>query len=321
MTESEFRGAVASWFIRGERSVMDCERWMRGTGFSSAMAAMGCDRETARRALALLYIHRERNDILDDDQPLDKVLGRLVAGLAQRLEEGETMERIVGAVARAKPVFQAWKARDKSTVIHFLADEAVRKRLQGADDASETMAMLKAIAGDEVHASVEARCRRAVDVFENGTRVTTMEGLQQTVAQTVERAFWDAAREKVVAGDIEPIFDTLTHAKDCVDALLGNAPTTREQFDDRFDVQWIRQRADRGTLSRQDVANLCVYLAEQVGRMQAPADDAEVQPWVAAVRQEAEEESSLTDYLPSVLFVVRDAIHHLRKVYQRLKRE
>ena len=51
------------------------------------------------------------------------------------------------------------------------------------------------------------------------------------------------------------------------------------------------------------------------------ADDAEVQPWVAAVRQEAEEESSLTDYLPSVLFVVRDAIHHLRKVYQRLKRE
>ena len=150
MTESEFRGAVASWFIRGERSVMDCERWMRGTGYSSAMAAMGCDRETARRALALLYIHRERNDILDDDQPLDKVLGRLVAGLAQRLEEGETMERIVGAVARAKPVFQAWKARDKSTVIHFLADEAVRKRLQGADDASETMAMLKAIAGDEV---------------------------------------------------------------------------------------------------------------------------------------------------------------------------
>ena len=87
-----------------------------------------------------------------------------------------------------------------------------------------------------------------------------MEGLQQTVAQTMERAFWDAAREKVVAGDVEPIFDTLTHAKDCVDALLGNAPTTREQFDDRFDVQWIRQRADRGTLSRQDVANYACTL-------------------------------------------------------------
>ena len=317
--EADFRRALASWFIRREQSLMDCERWMRGPGFAAAVPAMGCDAQTARRALALLYIHRERNDILDEDQPLDKVLGRLVAGLARRLEEGEPMARIVGAVARAKPVFQAWKARDASVVVHFLADEAVRKRLQGSADSAETMAMLEAIAGEDVRARVEARCRRAVEVLENGTRVRTVEGLRATVAETVERAFWDAAREKVLAGDTEPIFDTLTHAKDCVDALLGNAPTTREQFDDRFDVQWIRQRADQGLLSRKDVAGLCVYLAEQVGRMQAPADDAEVQPWVEAVRREAEEgEGDLAAYLPSVLFVVRDAVQHLRRVYRRL---
>ena len=135
---------------------------------------------------------------------------------------------------------------------------------------------------------MEARCRRAVEVLENGTRVRTVEASGRP-----SRRRWSGPSGTLQgegpAGDTESIFDTLTHAKDCVDALLGNALTTREQFDDRFDVQWIRQRADQGLLSRKDVAGLCVYLAEQVGRMQAPADDAEVQPWVEAVRREAEE--------------------------------
>ena len=160
---------------------------------------------------------------------------------------------------------------------------------------------------------VEARCNRAWQM------VNDVNELEQTVAQTMERAFWDATREKVSQGEMEPLYDVLTQAKDCVRALLAGAPLSRGQFDDRFDVNWIRERGEAGHLTREDVGNLAMYLAEQVGRMQAPADDHLVQPWVEAVRTRANENDALTAYLPDVVFVIRDAIHYLRMIYTRIK--
>jgi len=260
-----------------------------------------------------LYIHREDDTVLDNN-PLDHVLKRLIVGLLQRIQNNESSVSVYHAVVRAKPIFNAWKARDQDTVLQYLEDETIRRGIFPSDDNAESrqelLEMVRIVGGEEAAVRVEQRSDRMP--------VVSVDELEQTIAQTVERAFWDAAYEKVKQqGDLNPLYDVLHNVRQCVSTLLAAAPLTRSQWEDSFDTMWIQERGNAGHLSREDVGNLVIYLADQVGRMQAPADDATVIPWVESVRQRAEETDALTDYLPDVVYAIRDAIHYLRLVYRR----
>ena len=81
----------------------------------------------------------------------------------------------------------------------------------------------------------------------------------------------------------------------------------------------VQDRAKNDVLSRADVGSLVHYLVTIVGSIQAPADDAVVGPWVKACQDEAIKSTSLAEYLPTVVDVVREGIIHLRRVFQRLQ--
>jgi uncharacterized protein YfkK (UPF0435 family) len=284
------------------------------TNINQLKTHLSCDNNTAKRFLALMYIHRERASVLDTSRPLDSVLDRLIKGLVRRIHNRESATSLYHAVVRSKPIFNGWKSRDCHSVLQYLEDAVVHQGVFPSDNyndsQSELLDMLRIVGGDDVADRVEERSRRLsvvnVEVFEN------------TVAQTVERAFWDSAKEKVQQGDLNPLYDVLHNVRRCVSTLLAAAPLARDQWEDRFDPKWIQERGNAGHLSRGDVGNLVVYLADQVGRMQAPADDETVIPWVEVVRKRAEETDALAEYLPDVVFVVRDAIRYLRLVYHRV---
>lgn len=338
MTDSiNIRDQLSQYFMSTRFNHRQCCSWMKQNDTIGAVKVfLGTTETVAKRFLGLLYIYRER-DIIMGDTPLDNVLKRLTIGLQTKVKNGGSGEDLYHATVRAKSIFQAWKARDKTTLLRYLEDESVRRSIRARDGGGtqnssdsrqtqenediqeenedtqeELLEIIRVVGGADVVQRVEARCNRA-------WQIVNVNDLEQTVAQTMERAFWDAAREKVSQGEMEPLYDVLTQAKDCVRALLAGAPLSRGQFDDRFDVNWIRERGEAGHLTREDVGNLAMYLAEQVGRMQAPADDDKVQPWVEAVRTRANENDALTAYLPDVVFVIRDAIHYLRLIYKRIQ--
>ena len=101
-------------------------------------------------------------------------------------------------------------------------------------------------------------------------------------------------------------------------ALLSAAPITRNNFEEHFDVEFIEERGRNNALTRNDVGQLAIYLAEHIGRMQAPIDDSDVLPWVESVKKRAEDQDSLQEYLPEIVYVVRDSIFHLRTIYRRI---
>jgi hypothetical protein len=278
-------------------------------------AYLSSDNNTARRFLGLLYIYRERESILKEDDSLDAVLGRLVQGLANRIRQREHSQTVYHATVRAKPIFNAWKARDKATVLQYLEDTAIRRGIFPTENEDlgsqrELLTMLRQVGGEAAASRVEERARRL--------SVVRVEDFERTVADTVERAFWDAAKEKVSQGDLGPLYDVLHNVRQCVSALLSAAPIAKGQWEDRFDAKWIQERGEAGNLGREDVGNLVMFLVDQIGRMQAPADDETVLPWVEATRTRAQETDALSDYLPEVVFVLRDALGYLRLVYRRM---
>lgn len=305
---SDFYTQINIWFFQTSKTHGECRQWMKkNENIQKIMQEFQCTKDEAKRFLGLMYIYREQNHILEDNLSLDAVLKRLCRNLAQKIQNRDDIESIYHASVRAKPIFNAWKARDKTTLLRYLEDEAIRANGESRDEMFE---YIRIIGGNSVLERVEERCNRL--------SVINVNELEETIAKTVERAFWDSTRAKIIEGDIEPLYDVLRNAQTCVQTLLAAAPKTRDQFNDRFNVDWIKERAENNSLTRTDVGNLCIYLAEQVGRMQAPADDEVVQPWVQAVRLRAEESDELKDYLPDVVFVVRDAIDYLRLVYKRV---
>lgn len=307
------------WFIKKEGSHRDAQVWMKKNDTLQCVKEhLDCSDAYAKHFLALLYIYREKDIILSDQLPLDAVLGRLVTGLVSRIQNGESPVEWYHAVVRAKSVFNAWKARDKTTLLQFLEDEAIRRGLGHVNSENEEetqeeiLSVMRVIGGEEVESRVRQRCNSVQ------TSLIRVEDLEQKVADTVERAFWDSSYEKVKSGDFEPIYDVLKHVRNCMRALLSAAPITRNNFEEHFDVEFIEERGRNNALTRNDVGQLAIYLVEHIGRMQAPIDDSDVLPWVESVKKRAEDQDSLQEYLPEIVYVVRDAIFHLRTIYRRI---
>ena len=307
------------WFIKKEGSNREVQAWMKKNDtLEHVKRYLQCSDPYAKKFLALLYIYREKDIMLSDQIPLDAVLGRLVTGLVRRIQNGESPMELYHAVVRAKSVFNAWKSRDKQTLLRFLEDEAIRRGLGHANPENEEetqeeiLSVMRTIGGEEVESRVRQRC----NTVENS--LIRVEDLEQKVADTVERAFWDASYEKVKSGDFEPIYDVLKHVRHCMRALLSAAPITRNNFEEHFDVEFIEERGRNNALTKNDVGQLAIYLVEHIGRMHAPIDDSDVLPWVEAVKKRADDHLSLQEYLPEIVYVVRDSIFHLRTIYRRI---
>lgn len=316
---TDLNNSLDFWFIKKEGSHREVQAWMKkNETLQRVKEHLQCSDAYAKHFLALLYVYREKDIMLSEQLPLDAVLGRLVTGLVRRIENEESPVEWYHAVVRAKSVFNAWKARDKTTLLRFLEDEAIRRGLghENPDNEEETqeeiLSVMRVIGGEEVESRVRQRCNSVQN------SLIRVEDLEQKVADTVERAFWDASYERVKNGDFEPIYDVLKHVRNCMRALLSAAPITRNNFEEHFDIEFIEERGKNNALTRNDVGQLAIYLAEHIGRMQAPIDDTDVLPWVEAVKKRAEEQDTLQEYLPEIVYVVRDAIFHLRTIYRRI---
>lgn len=307
------------WFIKKEGSHRDVQVWMKKNDTLQCVKEhLDCSDAYAKHFLALLYIYREKDIMLSEQLPLDAVLGRLVTGLVRRIQNGESPVEWYHAVVRAKSVFNAWKSRDKTTLLRFLEDEAIRRGLghvnteNEEETQEEILSVMRVIGGEEAESRVRQRCNSVQN------SLIRVEDLEQKVADTVERAFWDSSYEKVKSGDFEPIYDVLKHVRNCMRALLSAAPITRNNFEEHFDVEFIEERGRNNALTRNDVGQLAIYLAEHIGLMQAPIDDSNVLPWIESVKKRAEDQDSLQEYLPEIVYVVRDSIFHLRTIYRRI---
>ena len=295
----------------------DTTRWMRSSeNVEVVQSFLGAsDRKETRNFLAYMLMYKEAAEMFEAENPLDVVLKRLVEGLYRRVSDHESSDAILSASNRMLPVFEAWKKRDKNVLLTYLSDRAVKAMVTDDEDgmtADTLCTWIEQIGGDEVAARARERCSR------QWTR-TTREQLPSIIQETMERAYWDHIKQAIAEQDLAPFFDALTQVQQAVNALLSAAPKTRGDFEDRFDVAWIEDRAKNDVLSRQDVGSLVHYLVTIVGSIQAPADDAEVQPWVKTCQDVAIQNTPLTEYLPAVVDVIRESITHLRRVFQRLQ--
>jgi len=284
----------------------------------SVTGALGVPRDLARVFLALMLIHREKKGMLDDNDTTDRILGRLASSLHDRVM-GDTSETedVRAATERAKLMFDAWKRRDTGQVLEFLQQRCVATPSGGGDGdltRNNMLQWIETLGGEEARRSTEARCSRRWSEVR-------ADDLPAFIAETAERAYWDLLYERVEAGDIEgTLFPLLQDLRRGVEALLAGAPRTLAQFHENFDVDWLLERHRTGSLSRQDVGNYAVYVAEVVLQLQAPADAVAVSEWVDDVRGTATVDTiTMQEYILTLVTFVREASAHMRKVVERLE--
>lgn len=316
MSDSHYiRDKLGTWFVDQIGTYDDMCDFMRSKDtVRQTSMYLAVDTAAARRFIAMLYMHREQNVIFSDN-PIDNVLKRLCTGLVQRLERREPVENLRQASNRIKPIFEAWKTRDTNVLIQYLAEEAVKQSVEQSDQLGTTMELLEVIGDKDTVNSIKERCSRAV------ASVNRLEArVASEVATTMETAFWDYAKTRVREGELDALYDVLTHASQAVTALLSASKRAQDDFDDHFNIPWIKQRGDSGELTREDIGNLTVYFADTVASLQAPVDDAIVQPWLVSVRERANTPDTVIEFLPDVVFIVRDGIQHLRLVSRRIEK-
>jgi len=299
-----------------------CTKFLRSSKTMNVVSSsLMVPKEVACVFLALLLINKEKSEMLDENDAIDRVLGRLALSLRNRVMRDDSLpEEVKAATERAKTMFDAWKRRDKDCVVAFLQQRCVAvppgSRSSPDDFGSrETMlGWIESLAGQEVRTSTEARCSRRWSEVR-------ADDLPAFIAQTAERAYWDLLYERVEGGDIEgTLFPLLVDLRRGVEALLTAAPRTRARFQENFDVDWLLERHRNQSLSRQDVGNYTMYVADVVVQLQAPADTAVVAAWANDVRRAAVAEAiTLQEYIPTLVTFVREASGHMRKVVERLE--
>ena len=285
---------------------------MDASKVSRAASELGVSDAAARTLFSFLYMHHERNIIFDEGVPLDDVLRRLVAGIVRRLEENDA--ELLPALERANVMFEAWKRRDAGRVLQFLTEECVRSARTGEDVDPVLLEQIETIGGEDARRETERRCSR----FER----LSPEELSRRVEEIAEQARWDVIRERVSLGGehVEgTLFPLLRDLQRSVMAVLSAAPRASSQFAERFDVDFLLERHRNGSLTRDDVGEYAAYVATMIGRLQAPVDDAIVQPWVRSVTESARSGTPLAEYLPTLVDMVREAGDHLLLVVERLR--
>ena len=142
------------------------------------------------------------------------------------------------------------------------------------------------------------------------------------VADVAERALWDVVAAQVRdEGNFEGLFGLLEELRGAVRALIAHSERGVADLDDIFDVAFLKQQADHGALTLVDVGNLMRYLVDTVGRMHAPADDADVEAWRRATDAaiDAGRDDDLATFAHARLLpFLKATLHRVRAVYARV---
>lgn len=296
----------ASRSLTSEESTFELAMaWMRDAeNVQRVSSALGTTSALSRVFLSLLFMHRERDDLFQNND-LDNIMRRLCAGMCARVARDDaSVEGVMQATERANMMLSAWKRRDREQIMEHLRHRCVSIPDEEDEERVEMLRLYRGIGGD-VEQVAEQHQRRWARV--------RAEDLPGFVAETAERAFWDVLYERVSAGDVEgTLFPLLHDMRKGVLALLAASPRTASTFQENFDLEWLLERHRNGSISPEDISRYRAYVSDLLCRMSAPADEAEVRMW-------ADEQSDTREPVPSLVFFVRDASLHMRRIVERLE--
>lgn len=296
----------ASSVLTSETSTFETAMsWMRdASNVNRVTGALGATPALSRVFLSLLFMHHEREDLFQEND-LDNIMRRLCAGMCARVaREGAAVEDILSATERAEIMLSAWKRRDRDQIMEHLRHRCVSIPDENDDERVELLRMYEGLGGDAAQVAEQHQRRWA--------RVRA-DDLPSFVAETVERAFWDVLHERVASGDVEgTLFSLLRDLRQGVLALLAASPRTASSFEEHFDLEWLLERHRNGSISPLDISRYRSYVSDLLCRMSAPADEAEVRVW-------AEEQSDPNRTVASLVFFVREASGHMRRIVERLE--
>lgn len=183
---------------------------------------------------------------------------RCTIGLQSESETAEADdEPFATSLNRASRFYKVWSAHDKPLTLEQLMAAVVaesarqrEQRIHPPQPPEDTFAQIRGIGG--VVAEEEAR-RRFAGAWE---RITTAVRLEQTVRSIAERAFWDALAERVAAGELDALFSVLSEMQQAMRALVAHSPQALADLADKFDADWLKQRAEHGALDVTSVIGL-----------------------------------------------------------------
>ena len=279
--------------------------WMcDSTNMRRVADALGATTTLSRVFLSLLFMHHEKDDLFQDND-LDNIMKRLCAGMCTRVaREDASVEGIRSATERAEIMLNAWRRRDRDQIMEHLRHRCVSIPDEENEERVEMLRMYEGLGGDVAHVAEQHQRRWA--------RIRT-DDLPSFIAETAERAFWDVLYERVASGDVEgTLFPLLRDLRQGVIALLAASPRTASSFEEHFDLEWLLERHHNGSISPEDISRYRSYVSDLLCRMSAPADEEEVRMW-------ADEQSDPTKPVPSLVFFVRDASRHMRRIVERLE--
>ena len=279
--------------------------WMRDRSNVNRVAtALDADPALARVFLSLLFMHREQEDLFQDNV-LDNIMRRLCTGVWTKLAHADTaVEDIRARTERAGIMLNAWKRRDEDQIMEHLRHRLVSNPDEDDEERREMLRLYEGLGGNLEQVAEQHQRRWA--------RVRA-EDLPEFVADVAERAFWDVLYERVVAGDVEgTLFPLLHDMRRGVTALLAASPRTASSFEEHFDLDWLLERHRNGSISPEDISRYRAYVADLLCRMSAPADESDVRAW-------ADDQADPARPVASLVYFVREASGHMRRIVERLE--
>jgi len=259
------------------------------------LASLSIERTLAKKLLALVYMAHEAEQMFDDsdaDQRMAREAARFKDKLVSQLKRGtkkareETFEQ---SFVRARRFHAAWAAQDVpmqakvvDEVLQRLHDAIMRRRVQHAHEGTEPvppedlLAQIRVLAGEVAEAAARA-------AFLRPWQPVARDELEGRVREAATRALWDVLKAQVAAGEYQGLFEMLGVLQQAMGALVAHSVSASEELVDRFDANWLKQRAEAGALETGDVHGLIHFVVERIAGWQAPIDDADTREWTAAV--------------------------------------
>ena len=302
------------------------QHWMKEASNISltrdALTALGLPDANPRICLAILFMAIDSENTFDDS-PDDVIMRReserFLASFLSFLTGTRDQDEITKAWRRARRFFTAWSSNDKTRTLEQLMASVVARRArdsQEGNDQSETLEetfhQIRLLGGDVA----EQEARR---LYAGAWRQVHARDLQQNVTEIAMRAFWDAIIQHTTDGTLDPLFSVLSELEEAMLALISYSPDRLECFKDKFDVAFLKQQAEHGALSLDNIRELVLFIANTLHDWQAPADAGMASEWLRSVKERVESENDMPKFLVTVLIpFIRESIQKVQLMYSRI---
>ena len=291
--------------------------------FKGCMEELGVDSSTytPKVLLGIVFMALDADQVFSAEDD-DVIMKREACRFKDKLEIalGGSSTNFADEVVRAQRFHKAWRLRDVPHTIENLTASVVahgvREREQGVEQPQPPEHILAQIRLLDREAEEEARRR-----FHVAWRRVAPQDIGTVVADAAERALWDVITERVQQGDFVALFGVLGEMRDAIKALVAHNPTRASAIEESFDVDLIKQQAEHGALTHEDVCKLMSYVVDTVSEMQAPIDDGDAREWKEATERviaEAENTDLVTFAHDKLIPFLKASMHRIRAVYKRM---